>query len=259
MKDIPNFAIITIDSLRYDTTQKAKQPNFATLIKNFQKVGTNWHKVYAHGTYTLPAHISIFAGAKVPASPDDVFPFHPNDTLFKHSGNKRKGHLEISKDQPSISKYFESIGHRTIGIGGVGWFDIKTPAASILWKNYFSEFYYDRNFQPQIEHGFKNQIEFTENLLRNNTQKLFYFLNVGSTHYPFRVPGAITRNIQQQIDAYEYVDSQINKLIEILPKPINIFICADHGTCFPDIDGLRGHGFYHPKIMEVPACYLQIQ
>jgi hypothetical protein len=36
-----------------------------------------------------------------------------------------------------------------------------------------------------------------------------------------------------------------------LPKPVHVFILADHGECFGE-EGLWGHSFYHSKIIEVP-------
>jgi arylsulfatase A-like enzyme len=47
------------------------------------------------------------------------------------------------------------------------------------------------------------------------------------------------------------------ELIEALPRPLWLVIMADHGDCMGE-DGLWGHSFYHPKVMEIPMTVLKI-
>lgn len=41
------------------------------------------------------------------------------------------------------------------------------------------------------------------------------------------------------------------------PRPLHVLMVGDHGETFGE-DGLYGHGFYHPKVMEVPFTSLMI-
>jgi glucan phosphoethanolaminetransferase (alkaline phosphatase superfamily) len=59
-----------------------------------------------------------------------------------------------------------------------------------------------------------------------------------------------------QVQALEYVDSHLPELLELLPDRCDLMILADHGECFGE-EGLWGHSFYHPKVMEVPFAYIQ--
>ncbi len=52
----------------------------------------------------------------------------------------------------------------------------------------------------------------------------------------------------------EYVDRELALLFTEL-KDYFAVICGDHGDCWGE-DGLWGHGFYHPRVMEVPMVVL---
>ena len=64
---------------------------------------------------------------------------------------------------------------------------------------------------------------------------------------------------EKQVSSIEFLDKALEKLFNNLPNNHqNYFIiCSDHGECFGE-DGLYGHGFYHPKIMEVPFSIFTI-
>lgn len=58
-----------------------------------------------------------------------------------------------------------------------------------------------------------------------------------------------------QVQAMEYMDSHLEKrLFTGLPESCFILTFSDHGTLFGD-GGLRHHGFYHPKAMEIPMAF----
>ena len=66
-----NIALITLDSLRYDSALEATTPNLNAL---FTSVGIeNWVKVGSHGTHTLASHISMLHAGIFPCwNTDDV-------------------------------------------------------------------------------------------------------------------------------------------------------------------------------------------
>jgi arylsulfatase A-like enzyme len=59
---------------------------------------------------------------------------------------------------------------------------------------------------------------------------------------------------RRQVSCVEYLDGQIGRLLarcDALGREVTVVLCGDHGDCLGE-DGMWGHGFYHPKVMEVP-------
>jgi hypothetical protein len=247
-----NIAIITIDSLRYDVAISSHLPNFNIL---FKKHGIdNWAKVFAHGTYTLVSHISIFQGGILPEIRKCGLDIYDRDMLNAFRvilpWERNKKALYPVPESPNLVKGFEKLGYETIGIGGVTWF-MTNLATTNLWKDqYFSRFYWHDRFHSTNPKAFHEQIKFSRNLLFNYppNKKLFFFLNIPSTHIPYMNFG---NNMDAQVKALEEVDKLFPELIDLIPKPCHFFIMSDHGECFGE-NGLWGHGFYHPKVMEIP-------
>lgn len=259
-----NFALITIDSLRYDVTQIANSPNFEKLFAEHQRIGNGWEKVCAHGTYTLPAHVSMFTGGKFPSSFKADPPFKHSHGLFRYGNNTRNAEFSLQETDTSVPGSFAAQGYRTIGVGGVDWFNSSFYSSRDLWSMYFKEFYYADEFSPVIPNSFERQIQLLKTL--DMKSLVFLFLNIASTHRPYRLKAEPDEKgnypsyyIKSQVDAFEYVDSHILEVIDVIPRPANVFICSDHGECFTEVDGVSGHGFYHPSVMEVPACYLNLR
>lgn len=249
-----NVAIITLDSLRFDATQIANTPNIKNYFDRYSNE-KNWVKVNSHGTYTLPAHMSILHNGRLPGDPELNFPYdagHGSMSVFRNSlpWIRNKPAVFTLPDSQNIVKGFSKVGYRTVGIGGVGWFNTEVPT-SAFWKDfYFDEFYWNSSFHEEDINSFENQLNLTDQILNNHPadQKLFMFLNISSTHAPYRHNG---NSVEGQARCLEYVDQHIPRLLEKLPKPCYVVMCADHGECFGE-DGYHGHAFYHPKVMEIP-------
>ena len=246
-----NIAIITLDSLRYDTAMLAKTPNFDRIFDRLNI--SDWQKVGSHGTYTLPSHIALFQAGHLPCNnnPEIEGPYNKDKMRLFKTGLYWNKPIEVLYPTPpecNVVKGFSKMGYRTIGIGGVHWFNINYPTSSFWGEMFFDEFYWDESMGERDCSAFENQIILTEKLLSNHSGDLFYFVNVPSTHVPFMNFGD---SIEGQAKCLEYVDSHINTLLDLLPKPCHVVIFSDHGECFGE-DGLRGHSFYHPKVMEVP-------
>lgn len=256
-----NIAVITIDSLRYDIAMQTDTPNFKKLFHFVNEEG--WHKVFSHGTYTLASHISIFQAGILPSTKDvSEAPIYNRDKMnfFRAILKWNRNHpaLYPTPEAENIVKGFEKLGYRTIGIGGVNWFNTKFKTSRFWKDNFFSEFYWEEKFQERSFNSFEYQIELTEKLLKSRSEKnIFYFLNISSTHFPYRREDE-ERSLMAQSEALQYIDQHILKLINLIPKPCHFVILSDHGECFGE-NGLWGHGFYHPKIMEVPMIHFLLR
>lgn len=258
-----NLGLITIDALRYDTASQAETPFLHQLMSLYQSAGAEgWVKVGAHATFTLPAHISMFHAGILPSMNQDGIPAPYNrkkKKLFRAQLKWTRNNTAVypTPEAPNIIKGFSAMGYRTIGIGGVHWFNTGFATSSSLWENYFDEFYWQPEFAEENPCGLESQIELSRRLLRGeqaDSRPVFYFLNISSTHYPYRGNEV---SVGGQMKALEYVDAQLRALLDVLPRPLHLLILADHGECFGE-DGLWEHTCYHPKVMEIPMISLEI-
>jgi len=262
-----NIAIITLDSLRFDVAEAAATPNFRQLIA---LAGLpNWVRVGCHGTYTLPSHIAMFANGYLPNrnEPDVPGPYNSDKVrLFRVVLNElpnTKIVYPTSPNYPNIVRGFAGIGYRTVAVGGVGWFRNDVPTSSFWERDFFDEVYWNTGFHEAVAESFENQINLCHILhLGDSAIPLFFFLNVASTHFPYRVAevdnGLIDPKREHQQDALQYVDSHFPELLDMLPRPLHLIIFGDHGDCFGE-DGKWSHGFFHPKVMEVPMLSLILE
>jgi len=250
-----SIVVVTIDSLRFDVAQQAETPHIRALFRASASDG--WIKVGSHGTYTLPSHISMFHAGIFPCDnrPDVPPPYNrEKEKLFKAqlAWERTTGARFPTPAAPNIVRGFERMGYRTLGVGGVHWFNDRF-ITSDLWKTqYFREFHWKEDFSENCSIAFENQIGLIRKLrLDQEKRPVFLFLNVSSTHTPYMGFG---RSLDGQKKALEYVDSHLPELLDVLPDRFLMLLLSDHGECFGE-DGLWGHSFYHPSIMEVPfAC-----
>lgn len=250
--DTHNFLIITLDSLRYDVSIKADIPNFK---RWFSKYGThdNFVKTYAPANYTLPSHIFMFVPGIFPENREleGYYNRYSQSMIRAESAESRGKRNGINFHEPNIIAGFSANGFETIGVGGVGWFNDITPAAKYL-TCMFSQFYFNESFHEKNPRAVEEQLKLIKKVV-NPKEKTFLFLNVSSTHYPYC---GYSFDFEGQKKALEYVDQHIDEVLSLLSQERELFaiICADHGEVFGL--GGRGHGFYHPKVMEVPMMVL---
>lgn len=248
-----NFFIVTLDCLRFDTTQIAKTPNFHSLFAKYSQM-KDWVQVGAHGTYTLPSHIALFHDGRTPANNDPRLPGPYNrnkEILFRPElAWREKDATYPTPEAPNIVKGFDKLGYRTVGIGGVSWFSDRFETSDLWAKNYFQEFYWKPEYADNNMNNFENQIEKAKEILANHDQNvpLFFFINVASCHTPYMNNDP---NVEGQARCLEYIDDNIMRVVNDLPKPVHVLFMADHGECFGE-DGNWGHAIYHPKVLEIP-------
>lgn len=250
-----NVLIVTLDSCRWDSFNNAN-------CKNLLLRGA-FYKAYANGTYTLPAHISMYNG-KFPNVLENI-PYYNrySSSLFRLDDvDDGKSYCTISKDKGDIVKGFSSMGYKTVLIAAVKLFN--HPLLNSSFRDYFLT---GICLEDQIR-------IFVKEIDGNEGTPFFCLLNIGETHDPYLYKGKIPypdksrarrmNNIvkrgyekcehQKQIDACSYIDEMLSVLIgklDSIARKTLVIVCGDHGECFGE-DNLYGHGFYHPKIFEVP-------
>lgn len=258
-----NVIIITLDSCRWDSFQRAKTVNLKQLSK--------FSKAYSQGTYTLPSHISIYSGI-LPSVREDI-PLYNRFNQYLFRINVRPVNCEPYFTFPCNTKNiitgFQNKGYNTFGTGSVSWFKHE-----VLTKDFENFFFSGIDL--------KSQISFVkEQIGKNMSNNFFSLINIGETHEPFEFGNKINESVflqrermkkfedcgfetemhKKQIKAVDFIDNELADLFSFLRNLDNntlIVLCGDHGECFGE-DGLYGHGFYHPKVMEVPLGIFKIK
>lgn len=270
--DRMNYLWIVYDSCRYDTLVSAKTP----VLDSYAKI----HSAWAPATYTLPSHISFFAGIlPIVYEPLPYLNrFHKQLVTMRKSGEAREDAIDektlvLPASDQDIIHGFNQLGYYTVGSAAASWF-----SKDVLVKNF-------QDFSFKRVQSFPEQIDFlTSNLNKKlNDRPFFAFMNLIETHSPYmhygedrdeygikargemnfppvedldelRERGAKLH--QAQIKAAEYCDQQLEHLLNALPENTMVIITADHGEAFGE-DGFWGHGIYHEKVMNVPmSCFM---
>lgn len=279
-----NVLFITVDCCRYDTFLKAKMP----YIKSLGVL----ERAKTHGTYTLPAHLSFFMGY-LPIAPDSRSPYYASDVrqLWRLVAGRPRDldTVGIMLDGKNIFDGYRKLGFTIVGSGGVRWFE--NPTLTELFDKFL---YYGPDtpdvFLPRKPHHFS--LNHIPEILRElkGKQKVFLFINSAETHVPYDfgeglysheigeiilrakliwgckrlnlkktdITGAELQKLHAaQIVALESIDQKVKRLVESLNKPLLLVISGDHGECFGEGTNW-GHGYPHPKVMEVPLLIAKV-
>jgi len=253
-----DFLFITLDSLRYDTAALALD---AGQTRHFRSLVGDWEARRVAATYTLPSHVSMFAGMMPrPARGDDVT-LKKEARLFALSTSwqryRGRNIRYFFDDAPNVPKGFESRGYHTVGVGGVGWFSTEV-SASTLWRDqYFQHYLYKPSYGEENPHAFEEQInDLAATLASLPKGRRFVFINVSSTHRPYS-NGDGTPSVNAQRLCLQYVDRHLPRLLELMQPGTVGVACGDHGDCMGE-DGLWGHNVVHEKVFEVPYAEFQL-
>jgi membrane-anchored protein YejM (alkaline phosphatase superfamily) len=256
----PNFLLVTLDSCRWDTYKQAEMPALNHICQA--------RCAYAQATFTYAAHMAMFQG---------VFP-HVREPLPFYNRYARQL-IRIANRATMVPSFvtflggtenivagFRQQGYYTLGLGAMEWFRHPHLTES------FEEFHMTGiHAQKQVD------------ILLERTKPgrpFFALLNFGETHDPYQfsvegIPHSMTSRARRQgfptghfdeegwksqIRSCEYLDKQLAAVFSHLrgiERPTILIVCGDHGECFGE-DGLFGHGFYHPKVMEVPLAIFDV-
>lgn len=249
-----NILFITLDSLRFDTFQRAKTPNL-------DKVGKA-HKTYSYAPFTYGSHSAMFVGF-TPGDPHQQKPFiNPKfGKIFRMSfgGFKKEGKDKFILEGRNIVDGFNRQGYTTIGTGAMDWFNPKFETSGHLTDD-FENFFFAGPYYLQ------KQLDFISEAAQTAKSPMFIFMNIGETHTPYYFEGADwgiddpclpfsknnskTECQKRQKACIEFVDNKLGPLLEQFHDD-HIIICGDHGDAWGE-DDLWEHGIFHPKVFEVP-------
>lgn len=257
-----NFLIIIWDSCRWDSALSANAP---TISRAFRL-----KLARTHGTFTYPAHMAIYQG--ILPHTDARLPYY-NRYVRQLIKIARRGAppggalIEFPAGTPDIIRGFATAGYATLGWGAVGWFEHR------FLQEPFEQFVFTG------VHASRQVAEFVR-CTSGLSRPFFSLINFGETHYPYlygetridppllspaRRPlprsGEIDHEAwRSQVRCVEFLDAKLDSLLihlHRLARPTIVVLTADHGECFGE-DGMVGHGFYHPKVMDVPLGFCEV-
>lgn len=255
-----NILFVCIDSLRYDVAHRAEKEGATPVLNRHGR----WRKCQAPGNFTYPSHQAMFAGfLPVDTAVTDM---KQREKLFfsPDSGVGRKapeGAFVFSR--PTWVQELADRGYETHCIGGVSFFDKRTPLGSVM-PSYFQHSHWQPSFSCKVKDSAANQVDYAIKILRqaDPAKKLMIYLNISAIHYPnyFYLDGTKEGHTSQKKDSTEahmealkYVDAQLGRLFDAFALRGDTFVicCSDHGTCYGE-DGVWYHGVNHPIVNTVP-------
>jgi len=261
---LEKFLLLTYDSCRYDVLQTARTPVLDALGPT--------HKAQAPANFTYASHLAFFAG---------ILPLVVDDIPYLNRFNKQLlglvevGEANVAKDalrtvvsRENLLTGFQREGWQVVGAGAMNWFRQESLTAG------FQEFRFTGTAAT-------SQIRFLTSEL-DTRRPFFGFINFGETHAPYSFEGKrgscpvdvrarvmtwppVERGLvgseceayDHQVQAAEFLDRRLGDLLEALPGDTVVVLCADHGECFGE-DGYWGHGFNHPKVLDVPMSIFRV-
>jgi hypothetical protein len=249
---------ITLDTLRYDVARNALEagetPNLAERLP-----GGIWEERHSPASFTYAAHHAFFAGfLPTPLAPGN----HPRLFATRFPGSRTLTNETVVFDTPDIVSGFARLGYRTICIGGVSFFDRRTPLGRVL-PDLFEESYWSPKMGPASPDSTAHQVSAALDRLQSlpSTERVFLFLNVSAMHSPHRhyLPGATHDSSRTQAAALAYVDRELSPLLRAFEErgPTFTILTSDHGTTFGE-DGYRGHRIGHPLVWTVPYAHFMM-
>lgn len=265
-----HVVLIVMDSCRYDSCVAAHTPNI-------DRIGAIERR-FSYASWTSPSHCVLLMGLMPHASPRGVLASEIYKSEFA-DWVARVGGRALSFDTfvpyLSLPRVLGDIGYTTVG-------RVSLPVLNecTMFSSNFDD------YRLMEDHNdFAGMVDETE---FPSDQPMFYFFNLGETHYPYmlkdmpRISGlhgvfkretqrshaeteALSREEEftfdepqmrrlqaQQVTCVEYVDGLIGRLIDKAPANTHFVVTADHGELFGE-DGYFGHGpIMHPKCFEVP-------
>jgi hypothetical protein len=272
LEGVRSVAFLVLDSLRWDSFVRATTPGL-------DRWAPRRAQRFAYASWTQPSHTCLLAG---------LLPYEPRPGSLAATTYAKDHSLwsrVLAGDEAARRHLFPEFCLPLMA-QRCGWRTFGRVAMPVLnEKTAFSRGFDDYLLAPRGA-SFGAQIESLSGLLP--PERAFVFMNLGDTHYPYATqPGRLPRLSgahgvlqqyaeahdseavvsverlpfgstelaelhQSQIRALELVDRRLERLLEMLPKPVFLLVVSDHGELFGE-DGYFGHGpFFHRLLFEVP-------
>jgi Sulfatase len=256
--------LVTYDSCRYDVLQTARTP----VLDRYGPPA----RAQTPGNFTYPAHQAFFVGHLPHVLRDRPYYNRFSKQLL---GLERVGEKHVSRDAMlrvsspvNLLAGLRQRGYQVVGTAAMSWFQLSSLTEG------FEKF---RHTGVDAE----AQVDYLLSVL-DIDRPFFAFVNFGETHAPFHFRGKVGRcpldvraasmswpplergrvgrgssAFAHQVESAEFLDVQLEHLLQALPRDTVVVVCGDHGECFGE-DGYWGHGFNHPKVLEVPLSIFRI-
>lgn len=253
-----DIIFVVFDTLRYDAAElllrQGKLNNICGLA------GKAWEKRHAPGTFTFPSHHAMFAGFL----PTPVEPSASKTRLFASAfaGSETTGAETYLFDEANLPQALECAGYETHCIGGVGFFNKKTPLSTVF-PDMFQYSYWNESLGVTEKRSTEYQLKLASHILQKARKPVFLYINLSALHQPnwfYCYENKQDDTFDSHCFALQYVDSQWEILIDALTKrgkPSFHIYTSDHGTLYGE-DGFSGHRVGHPKVLEVPYLDFEI-
>lgn len=255
--DSHDVLLVTLDTLRYDVAQEAFESGELPNLSRFLPA-SGWELRHTPGNFTFAAHQAFFAGfLPTPADPNAN-----QERLFaaKFLGSETSGSRTCVFDSENIIEGFAGLGFHTICIGGVGFFNKRTPLGNVL-PSMFAESHWDLSMGVTTVDSMKNQIDVLKSSVANHVVRggvespLFTFINIAAIHQPncIFLDGHDTDSRETMRASLRHVDEQFEEIFKILQSKRDTFciVMSDHGTAYGE-DGYWGHRVSHETVWNVP-------
>ncbi|MGB0386944.1 MAG: STM4013/SEN3800 family hydrolase [Ardenticatenaceae bacterium] len=247
-----DILFITLDTLRYDVACEVLGQGGTPNLGGWLGEG-GWEKRHSPASFTYAAHHAFFAGfLPTPATPGR----HARLFATAFPGSMTTTPHTCLFQTADIVSGLAGRGYHTACIGGVGFFNKRTPLGNVL-PSLFAESHWSPELGVTDPRSTANQVALGLSILERlpRQQRLFLFINISALHQPnyFYLPGATSDTIQSHAAALQYVDSQLPPLLNGMRKraPTFCILCSDHGTAYGE-DGFTGHRIGHPVVWSVP-------
>lgn len=244
--------LITLDTLRFDVAEQCladgRTPNLAALLP-----GGCWERRHSPGSFTYAAHHAFFAGfLPTPAEPGR----HSRLFAAEFPGSETTADETCVLDAPDIVSGLAARGYHTVCVGGVGFFNKRSPLGRVL-PGLFAESHWDEKLGVTERRSTEFQVDVAIDAIGRLTsnQRLFLFVNISALHQPncIYVENEEQDSPATQAAALEYVDRQLPRLFHEMSAraPVLCVLTSDHGTAYGD-DGYWGHRISHEVVWTVP-------
>lgn len=251
-----DIALVTLDTLRYDVAAETPTPNWARVLP-----GGVWERRHTPASFTYAAHHAFFAGfLPTPVAPGR----HERLWAAEFPGAETAGADTWVFDAPDLPTGLAAAGYHTVCVGGVGFFNRRSPLGSVL-PGLFAEAHWEPEFGVTAPDGLDAQLDrLAEVVARVPAGKpLFTFLNVASVHQPNRhyLSGAAEDSRDSHAAALTYVDDRVPRLVRLLTsrdRPVLVVVSSDHGTAYGE-DGHTGHRIGHEVVWTVPYAHFIVE